>query len=148
MKTILHTVDVKASPATLFKALTTRQGLAGWWSTRVDADVRVGGVVRFTFMPGFNPQMSIIALDEPKLVEWKCIGGHEPWTDNTFRFSIEPRDSGCVLLFRQEYAQELSDEEYGRYNFNWGYYLNSLKRLCETGTGTPARPEKLSAGTT
>ena len=42
--------------------------------------------------------------------------------------------------FRQEYAQELSDETYGTYNFNWGYYLNSLKLLCETGTGTPFVP--------
>ena len=51
-----------------------------------------------------------------------------------------PRFSGSVLFFRQEYAQELSDEEYGRYNFNWGYCLHSLKRLCETGEGTPHRP--------
>jgi hypothetical protein len=24
--------------------------------------------------------------------------------------------------------------------FNWGYYLNSLKRLCEAGAGTPFTP--------
>jgi hypothetical protein len=30
---------------------------------------------------------------------------------------------------------------YGTYNFNWGYYLNSLKRLCEEGVGTPFDPE-------
>src|SRR5262249_28032029 len=41
------------------------------------------------------------------------------------------------LTFVQVYAQELSDEVYGTYNFNWGYYLGSLKSLCETGTGTP-----------
>jgi len=40
-------------------------------------------------------------------------------------------------MFVQEYAQELSDEVYGTYNFNWGYYLGSLKRLCEEGIGTP-----------
>jgi len=40
-------------------------------------------------------------------------------------------------MFEQVSAQELSDQVYGTYNFNWGYYLGSLKRLCETGTGTP-----------
>ena len=45
-----------------------------------------------------------------------------------------------LLQFVQEYAQELSDETYGTYNFNWGYYLNSLKLLCETGEGTPFGP--------
>ena len=48
--------------------------------------------------------------------------------------------SGTLLQFVQEYAQELSDETYGTYNFNWGYYLNSLKLLCETGEGTPFGP--------
>ena len=41
------------------------------------------------------------------------------------------------MQFTQEYAQELSDEVYGVYNFNWGYYLNSLKQLCEKGAGVP-----------
>ena len=42
-----------------------------------------------------------------------------------------------MLRFVQEYAQELSDEIYGTYNFTWGYDLYSLQLLCETGTGTP-----------
>jgi hypothetical protein len=40
----------------------------------------------------------------------------------------------------QGYARELSDEVYGIYNFNWGYYLNSLKLFCEKGAGVPFRP--------
>ncbi len=44
-------------------------------------------------------------------------------------------------MFAQDYARELSDEVYGTYNFNWGYYLNSLKQFCETGTGTPFAPK-------
>ena len=28
----------------------------------------------------------------------------------------------------------------GTYNFNWGYYLQSLKLYCETGMGTPFVP--------
>jgi hypothetical protein len=31
-------------------------------------------------------------------------------------------------------------EVYGTYNFNWGYYLNSLKQLCGKGDGTPFTP--------
>ena len=40
-------------------------------------------------------------------------------------------------MFAQDYARELSDEVYGIYNFNWGYYLNSLKQYCEKGVGVP-----------
>jgi len=70
-------------------------------------------------------------------VEWKCVGGHANWKDNTFSFDLDERKGETGLTFEQIYAQELSDEVYGTYNFNWGYYLGSLKSLCETGSGTP-----------
>jgi hypothetical protein len=41
------------------------------------------------------------------------------------------------MVFHQEYARELDDIAYGTYNFNWGYYLDSLRLYCETGTGKP-----------
>jgi hypothetical protein len=37
----------------------------------------------------------------------------------------------------QEYTNEISDEKFGQFNFNWGYYLYSLRNYCETGKGTP-----------
>ncbi len=144
MKTILHTVDVRAGCSAVYDALVSESGLAGWWSTQVDADTSAGGLVRFTFIPIFTPVMRITSLEEAKHVEWTCIGGHEPWEGSTFRFDIQPRAPGSMLLFRQEYARELSTEEYGRYNFNWGCYLNSLKSYAETGAGSPFDPRTLN----
>ncbi|HEY6276824.1 MAG TPA: hypothetical protein VIX86_10885 [Streptosporangiaceae bacterium] len=67
-----------------------------------------------------------------------CIGGHPPWQDNRFRFQLgDGCDGRTRLRFWQEYAVELPDDAYGTYNFNWGYYLESLRRLCVTGTGQP-----------
>lgn len=137
MKTILHNVDIGATPQRVYDALTTGEGLAGWWTVRVSVDNRVGGIIDFTFGRTFNPDMEITDLRDPGLVAWKCVGGHEPWTDNTFRFEIREGGDGCTLFFRQEYARELDDEAYGRYNFNWGYYLESLRQFVETGKGSP-----------
>jgi hypothetical protein len=60
--------------------------------------------------------------------------------DNSFRFEIVAQDSGSKLRFRQEYSRELSDDQYGVYNYNWGYYLESLRLYCSTGTGKPFTP--------
>lgn len=108
--------------------------------TKVAADEGEGGVIRFTFAGDFHPHMKQSSLRPGRRVEWKCIGGHQNWQDNTFTFTLDDRKGETLLQFVQEYAQELSDEVYGIYNFNWGYYLNSLKQLCEKGAGAPFVP--------
>lgn len=49
-----------------------------------------------------------------------------------------------MLMFSQDYARELSNETYGTYNFNWGYYMNGLKLFCEKGAGIPFAPPTTS----
>ncbi len=137
MKTILHTVHIHAGPDAVYRALTTADGVRSWWTTRADLDEGVDGVIRFTFHGDFHPHMLQTELEPERVVRWKCVGGHAKWQDNTFLFLLRERDGETSLRFVQEYAQELDDDVYGTYNFNWGYYLHSLKLLCETGTGTP-----------
>lgn len=138
LKTIHHVVEVPASAEEVFGAITTQDGLSGWWTTEVSAPGPVeGGVIDFTFAGEFNPNMVITAIVEPSLVEWKCADGHGPWQDNTFRFEIEDIGDGARLRFWQHYATELSDDAYGTYNYNWGYYLQSLYELLTTEQGKP-----------
>ncbi len=140
MKTIIHVVHIHAAPDSVWEALTTERGVTGWWTTRATVEPGEGGVIGFTFHGDFHPRMRQTRLNRPGLVAWRCIAGHANWQDNDFRFELRERDGETSLRFVQEYAQELDDDTYGVYNFNWGYYLNSLKRLCETGTGVPFQP--------
>lgn len=143
MKTILHVVDLDVPPKAAYDAVLRPEELSRWWSTRVTADtVEVGGTVDFTFGGDFNPDMKITEEKEPAVVRWRCTGGHDNWADNVFAFEIEELDGGrrARLTFTQEYARELDDVDYGTYNFNWGYYLQSLKDYLETGTGAPFDP--------
>ena len=142
MKTIHHVVDFDAPGDAVWAALTTGAGLAGWWSTEVDAPTAVVGArISFTFADDFNPVMEIITLTEGSALHWRCVGGHDPWAEGTFRFEPATLDDGRTRLrFWQDYAIELSDDAYGVYNFNWGYYLESLRLLCTTGAGKPFRP--------
>ncbi len=142
MKTIHHVVDVAAPAATVWRTLTEHDGMAGWWSREVTTPAAaVGARVEWTFTGDFNPVMEITALAPEQELQWRCVDGHAPWADSTFRFALEPRaDDQTRLRFWQQYATELSDDAYGIYNFNWGYYLESLRRLCTTGAGQPFRP--------
>ena len=139
MKTIIHTVQVHASPETVYLALTTQDGVTGWWTDKATLTEGTNQSIHFTFVGDFNPHMVQTELVPFYVVSWRCVEGHPNWKDNTFRFALRDIDGETSLRFVQEYAQELDDDTYGTYNFNWGYYLNSLKLFCETGAGTPFR---------
>lgn len=139
MKTIHHVVDLNASENTVWSALTEADRMAGWWSTSLRTPpAAVGARTYWTFAGDFNPVMEIVSLDPCRELQWRCVGGHEPWQDSLFRFQLHQLEDGRLRLrFWQEYAVELADDYYGTYNFNWGYYLESLRLLCVTGTGKP-----------
>jgi hypothetical protein len=135
VKTILHAFNIDADAEKVTAALTTVDGLAAWWSTRVAGAATAGEVINFTFGDDFNPDMRV-ADTRDGVVVWECVGGHQPWADNVFRFEFSDT-APVAMVFHQEYARELDDIAYGTYNFNWGYYLDSLRLYCETGTGKP-----------
>jgi uncharacterized protein YndB with AHSA1/START domain len=139
MRTIHHVLDIDAETGTVWRSLTAREGLAGWWSTNVaTGEAAVGSQIRFTFDGDFNPVMEITDLRDGHIVRWRCTEGHKNWQDNTFDFELVALGDGRTRLrFTQNYATELSDDDYGVYNFNWGYYLESLRLLCATGAGKP-----------
>ena len=143
MKTIHHVVDIDAEPEQVWASLTDPPRLAQWWSTKLDVTgpASLGARLNWTFAGDFNPVMEITALDDGVALTWLCRAGHGPWQDNTFRFELVPLDgSRTRLRFWQDYAVELDDDAYGTYNFNWGYYLESLRKLCVDGAATPFVP--------
>jgi hypothetical protein len=142
MKVIHHVVDVGSPPSKVWYALTEASGMASWWSTEVDTPkAAVGAQVHWTFAGDFNPVMEITKLETEGELDWRCVAGHDPWKDNDFRFELDALSDGSIRLrFWQDYAVELSDDAYGIYNFNWGYYLESLRLLCATGSGKPFEP--------
>jgi uncharacterized protein YndB with AHSA1/START domain len=142
MKKIIHTVHIHASAASVYRALTTEEGVTGWWTSRAEVEPGEGGIIHFTFQGDFHPQMRPTRLEDGKVVEWSCVAGHANWQDNRFTFHLRNRGAETSLQFVQHYAQELDDDTYGTYNFNWGYYLNSLKKYCEEGFGTPFRAQE------
>ncbi len=49
MATIKHLFHINARRQNVFDALTTLNGLAGWWTTQTGGDPKPGGVIEFRF---------------------------------------------------------------------------------------------------
>lgn len=141
--TIRHELEIAAPPEIVFRALTTADGLARWWTTGVSGDpAAAGGLIRFTFRGPFNPVMRVAAFDPPARVEWQGAGDHAAWgTRTSIEFSLSAADGGTTVRFRHALGPDAARETVASANFNWGYYLDSLRLFCETGNGKPFQPD-------
>jgi uncharacterized protein YndB with AHSA1/START domain len=138
MVDILHRVGVKPStPEKVYEALTTVDGLAGWWSTDVKGNGDVGGVLQFRFPPVGGFDMEVLELKAAERVVWQVVDGPEEWIGTTVEWDLRQSGDYTIVLFKHQGWKE-PVEFMHHCSTKWGSYLMSLKSLVETGKGTPA----------
>lgn len=137
MVDILHRIGVeKASPAEVYAALTTIDGLAGWWTDQTAGDPGVGGTLEFRFAPG-GFDMEVLDLEPAKRVHWQVADGPPEWLGTQVTFDLSQVDGYTIVLFAHEGWAE-PGEFMHHCSTKWASYLLSLKALVETGAGAPA----------
>lgn len=134
MKSIFHRLLIKAPAAKVYEALTTQEGLAGWWTPETTAKPETGSVARFAFGPDYFKEMRIEELEPASRVKWTCIKGYEDWLGTEITFELQPHEKGTVLLFHHDGWKEYTPE-YASCSNDWALFLRSLRFLCETGKG-------------
>jgi uncharacterized protein YndB with AHSA1/START domain len=134
---IHHRIGVE-SPSTdgVYAALTTIDGLAGWWTTDTTGDAGLGGKIAFRFVPG-GFDMEVIELVPGERVRWRVIEGPPEWIGTTVDWRLSRSDGYTIVLFSHEGWAEPVEFLY-HCSTKWASYLLSLKALVETGTGAPA----------
>jgi uncharacterized protein YndB with AHSA1/START domain len=136
MVDILHRIGVEnSSPEAVYEALSTIEGLAGWWAEQTSGDTEPGGVIQFRFKPG-GIDMQVAKLDPGRLVRWDVVDGPQEWFGTSVQFDIRQDGDWTIVLFRHEGWQE-PVEFMHHCSTKWATFLLSLKQLLETGTGAP-----------
>jgi len=137
MVDILHRVGVEGhSPAEVYDALTTIDGLAGWWTDQTAGSTATGGVIEFRFGPG-GFDMEVIDQQPAEHVAWKVVDGPEEWIGTTVDWRLRRDGDFTIVLFKHEGWKE-PVEFMHHCSTKWATYLMSLKSLVETGAGAPA----------
>jgi uncharacterized protein YndB with AHSA1/START domain len=136
MHSIKHYLLIDASPDKVYSALTSAEGLRGWWTLEANTDEQVGGLAEFIFGEQYHNKMRIAELVQNKIVEWECINGDKEWIGTKFIFDLEEKGGDTILRFIHGNWKEETDF-FASCNYHWGYYLRSIKLYCETGSGTP-----------
>jgi uncharacterized protein YndB with AHSA1/START domain len=136
MADILHRIGVQhAGPGQVYEALTTLDGLSGWWAEKTTGDPGLGGVLEFRFAPG-GFDMRVAELDPGRLVRWEVVDGPQEWLGTTIRWDLRQDGDWTIVLFRHEGWRE-PVEFMHHCSTKWATYLMSLKQLVETGEGAP-----------
>ncbi|WP_433290886.1 SRPBCC family protein [Actinoplanes sp. CA-030573] len=135
MADILHRIGVVAEPERVYEALTTLDGLSGWWTEKTSGSVAPGGVIEFRFRPG-GFDMKVVELEPGRLVRWEVVDGPEEWIGTFVRWELRREGEWTIVLFRHEGWREPVEFMY-HCSTKWATYLMSLKELVETGAGSP-----------
>ncbi len=138
---IVHRIGTTEPVAKVYAALSTIEGLSGWWSSDTRGSAAPGGTIEFTFNKPDgerlgNMHMQVMRLDENREVSWRCTAGPEEWigTDVTFRLTREGEHT--IVNFGHRNWRKATDFT-GHCSTKWGSYLMSLKALVESGEGRP-----------
>ena len=139
MVDILHRVGVLTpGPERVYEALTTIDGLAGWWTvdTKGSGD-QVGDLLLFRFPPVGGFDMEVVELQPSERVVWRVVDGPDEWVGTTIEWDLSQAGDYTVVLFTHRgWAEPV--EFMHHCSTKWGSFLMSLKSFVETGEGAPA----------
>lgn len=136
MVDILHRVGIDARPADVYRALTTLDGLRGWWVSTATGDAALGKSIDFGFC-----EMKVVEANPDSLVRWSCTRGADEWVGTEVSFRLEWKDGQTFVLFKHAGWRE-PVEFMHHCSTKWAVFLLSLVENVETGAGRPAPYDK------
>jgi uncharacterized protein YndB with AHSA1/START domain len=142
MVNIIHRVGIKAPIEKVYEALSTINGIAGWWTQLTSGNSEPGEtiVVRFLTPAGEEKgsmHMEVKAMQPNKMVAWKITEGPTEWIDTNATFDLHVEDDYTIVLFGHRNWRE-AVEFTSHCSMKWAIFLLSLKEYVETGKGRPS----------
>ena len=137
MPDIMMEVPINAAPETLYHALTEQDGIRSWWTQQADYTPKIGAVSEFRFYNGgVVLRLALEETEANRKVVWKAVSGVPDWLGTQVIWDLVPVENGTKLLFsHRDFAS--SDGSLPYTTYNWAWYIISLKKYAETGTGSP-----------
>lgn len=134
-------LTISAPAGTVFTAVSTVEGLSGWWTTDTSGSPEPGGELRFTFSDG----VAIMRVEErtpPTLERWTCLGhsGQPEWAQTTVTFRLTEVNPAVTRLEFTHGGLRPQLDCYEHCSAGWDYLMGGLASYAETGAGHPVSP--------
>lgn len=137
MPDILHEVPIAGTPEKIYQALTEQSGLRAWWTEQASAQAKADTVSEFQFYGGQIKMQIKVDEISSNHIAWSPQAGVPDWPGTRITWDISSDDNGGTKLLFGHRNFPSYDGSFAYTNFNWGWYLSSLKSYIETGMGKP-----------
>ncbi len=142
MADIIHRIGIKSPATQVYKALSTLDGLAHWWTEDVTGDDQIGGKLEFNFRTKAGETigkigMEVETLNAPDKVQWRCVDEPEEWLGTDITFDLSQQDDQTIVLFGHRNWREAT-EFTSHCSMKWATFLLSLRDYVESGKGKPS----------
>jgi uncharacterized protein YndB with AHSA1/START domain len=142
MVDITHRVGIKAPVAKVFAALSTIEGVAGWWTRETSGVSKPMGAIEVEFLTPAGKRiggmtMEVVALYPNEKVHWRFRAGPEEWIGTDAVFDLSEQDGYTIVRFGHKGWRE-AVEFTEHCSMKWATFMLSLKELVETGKGRPS----------
>lgn len=142
MVDIIHRIGIKASISDVYAAVSTVEGVAGWWTKQTTGTSRPGDEIDVRFLRPSGEEiggmtMDVVALEPNKRVQWRFRTGPEEWIGTDATFDLYQDGDYTILLFGHRNWRE-PVEFMSHCSMKWATFMLSLRELVETGRGRPS----------
>lgn len=127
----------------VYEALTTQDGIRGWWKDDAELESGVGSTLHLQWSEASWTDLRVERLEPPRAVEWLCTGCHvaafdppDEWVGTRIVFTLAEIDGGTRLEIVHHGLAALDCLE--TCERGWTFHLRtSLRALLEEGVGQP-----------
>jgi uncharacterized protein YndB with AHSA1/START domain len=133
---IRHRVGVAAPIDAVHSALTTVEGLSGWWTPDVRGEAAEGAKLEFYFGSPEPGAVMEVLEQSPTRVAWRCVQGPQDWVGTRIVFDLQPSPDETVVLFQHAGWRE-PVEFMSHCSTKWAQHLIEFKHGLEGGEAHP-----------
>lgn len=141
MTTIRHQLETSKPANEVLAALTTKNGLQGWWSKDCDVGEGEGAAHELRFEKGGQKVVMKFVVEKADAggVRWRCTDNGNPvWKNTTLEWTWSADGGGTKIDFAHAGFEEDQSPPYQMTVEGWGHFMNSLKAYLDDGQGMPS----------
>ncbi len=138
MASSTHRIRIHAKPESVFQAISTQEGMKGWYTTSAEGSFTEGGTSKFVFSNGESFEWKTTKLVSGKEIERECISGPGVAKGTKVIWTLENQGETETIVHLDHTGWPEGHDSLSTCNTLWGILLGNLRKYTETGELVPA----------